>query len=143
MENDLLETIHQIIEITGNPYLISLFDKYRRDEKELNRALNDYLRGIYYEVNEEEDEDENRNKCLLKYTYLNGVVIDVGNISRLELDSQYNSKKNQFNYFIRVIKKYPSPLEEEYIIPFSSEKERDKGFEILKGKLKLCNIYIC
>ena len=29
-----------------------------------------------------------------------------------------------------------------FIIPFSSEEDRDRYFEILKGKLKMCNIEI-
>ena len=139
---NILEIIHEILELTGNPYLVNIFNKYRGDDQKLYDALKNYVRGIYYEIYSEEEENENQEKTNIKYIYLNGIVIDAGNISRIELDFEYNPKKSKNIYFIKIVKKYPSPLEEEYVIPFDSEKERDKGYEILKAKLKLCKIYI-
>jgi hypothetical protein len=106
--------------------------------------LANILRGIYNDAHDHDDEEgeEGNNKLVHHYAYINGVVIDVANISRIELDFDYNPKKNKNNYFIRIVKKYPSPLEEEYIIPFNSEEERDKGYDVLRAKLKLCNVYI-
>lgn len=144
MENDnkkLLDLILEIFKTTGNPYLIKIFNKYKGDQENLYIHLKKYINGIYTEVYESEEEEE--EQVVLRFVYLNGVVIDAGNISRIELDSEYNPKKNKNKYFIKIVKKYPSPLEEEYIIPFDSEEDRDKGYEILKAKLKLCKIYIC
>lgn len=143
-EINILELIHEILILTGNPLLVKIFDKYRNNENQLSIALKQYIRGIYNDTREDdgEEEEESKNKVINRYAYINGVVIDVGNISRIELDSEYNPKKNRNNYFIRIVKKYPSPLEEEYIIPFNSEEDRDRGYDILKAKLKLCNIFI-
>ena len=141
-EINILGTIHEILELTGNPYLVEIFNKYRGDEKKLSSALRNYIRGIYSEVHENEDEEDENKPPVMRFIYLSGIVIDAGNISRIELDCEYNPKKNKNNYFIRIVKKYPSPLEEEYIVPFDSEEERDYGYEILKGKLKLCKLYI-
>ena len=142
---DILEVIHELLEVTGSPMLDRIFEKYGNDEERLYKALKDYLRGVYYTAHdheEEDEEDEDSKKVIQHYAYINGVVIDVANISRIELDFDYNPKKNKNNYFIRIVKKYPSPLEEEYIIPFNSEEERDKGYDVLRAKLKLCNVYI-
>ena len=141
---DILEIIQEILELTGNPYLIEIFNKYKGDKEKLYTVLKQYVKGIFSEVYEEdfEENEESKKSIVIKYIYLNGIVIDAGNISRIELDSNYNPKNNKNNYFIRIVKKYPSPLEEEYIIPFASEEERNRGYEILKGKLKLCKIYI-
>ena len=141
---DILEIIQEILELTGNPYLIEIFNKYKGDKEKLYTVLKQYVKGIFSEVYEEdfEENEESKKSIVIKYIYLNGIVIDAGNISRIELDSNYNPKNNKNNYFIRIVKKYPSLLEEEYIIPFASEEERNRGYEILKGKLKLCKIYI-
>lgn len=141
-KENILETIHEILELTGNPYLVNIFNKYRKDEKRLNASLREYIRGIFYEIHENEENDNEKQSIVLKYIYINGIVIDSGNISRIELDFDYNPKKNKNNYFIRIVKKFPTPLEEEYIISFDSEESRDKGYEVLKGKLKLAKIYI-
>lgn len=139
----ILRTIHEILELTGNPYLVDIFNKYIGNEEKLDSALRNYTKGICSEIYENEDGDEeNKKPAVIRFIYLNGVVIDAGNISRIELDCEYNPKKNKNNYFIRIVKKYPSPLEEEYVIPFDSEEDRDYGYEILKGKLKLCKLYI-
>ena len=139
----ILRTIHEILELTGNPYLVDIFNKYIGNEEKLDSALRNYTKGICSEIYESEDGDEEKKKqAVIRFIYLNGVVIDVGNISRLELDCEYNPKKNKNNYFIRIVKKYPSPHEEEYKISFDSEEDRDYGYEILKGKLKLCKLYI-
>lgn len=143
MDKHILEVIHELLEVIGSPMLVKIFNENRNDEKKLCIALEDYLRGIYLDShNEEEEEGEKSNRIIYRYIHINGVIIDVTNISRIELDFDYNPKKNKNNYFIRIIKKYPSPLEEEYIISFDSEEERDKGYDILRAKLKLCNIYI-
>lgn len=140
---NIIDIIHEILELTGNPYLVEIFNKFKGNNEKLYKALKDYIRGIFYEVYEENDSEEDEKKSVvIKYIYINGVVIDAGNISRIELDSDYNSIKNKNNYYIRIVKKYPSPLEEEYIIPFNSEEERDKGYEILKAKLKMVKMYI-
>lgn len=140
---NIIDIVHEILELTGNPYLVEIFNKFKGNNEKLYKALKDYIRGIFYEVYEENDSEEDEKKSVvIKYIYINGVVIDAGNISRIELDSDYNSIKNKNNYYIRIVKKYPSPLEEEYIISFNSEEERDKGYEILKAKLKMVKMYI-
>ena len=141
---DILEVVHELLEVTGSPMLVKIFNEHRNDEEALYFALKSYLSGIYNDAHDHDDEEgeEGNNKSVHHYAYINGVVIDVANISRIELDFDYNPKKNKNNYFIRIVKKYPSPLEEEYIIPFNSEEERDKGYDVLRAKLKLCNVYI-
>lgn len=141
---DILEVVHELLEVTGSPMLVKIFNEHRNDEEALYFALKSYLSGIYNDTHDhdDEEEEERNNKSIYHYAYINGVVIDVTNISRIELDFDYNPKKNKNNYFIRIIKKYPSPLEEEYIISFNSEEERDKGYDVLRAKLKLCNVYI-
>lgn len=141
---NILEVVHELLEVTGSPMLVKIFNEHRNDEEALYLALKSYISGVYNDVHDHDDEEgeEGNNKSVHRYIYLNGVVIDVSNISRIELDFDYNPKKNKNNYFIKVVKKYPSPLEEEYIIPFDSEEERDKGYDVLRAKLKLCNIYI-
>lgn len=130
-----------IIKILGNPYLEKVFEKYKDDKKELYKILKDYTKGLLIDL--QEDEEENSNNFNFQYIYLNGILIDYKNISRVELDKEYNQKKNNYSYYIKIIKKYPSPLEEEYIIPFNSEEERNRGFELLKAKMKICKIYSC
>lgn len=139
----IVNIFQTIIEILGNPYLEKVFEKYKDDEKELYKILKDYTKGLLIDLQEDEEENENSNNFSFQYIYLNGILIDYRNISRVELDKEYNQKKNNYSYYIRIIKKYPSPLEEEYIIPFNSEEERDKGFELLKAKMKICKIYSC
>lgn len=140
---DIIEEIKEVLQLTGNPYLIKIFENYKDDKENLHKALRRYNNGIFLEINEDSDEEEReKNQNIFSLIYINGMAIDPRNISRIELDNEYNSKKLKINYFIRIIKKFPSPLEEEYIIPFDSEEERDKGYEILKGKLNLCKIYI-
>lgn len=142
---DIIGEILEILTLTGNPFLCKIFEKYKDDEKELYLALRRYANGIFLEITEgeeEEEEEKEENKTFFSYIYLNGVVIDYRNIARIELDSEYNVKKAKIDHFIKIYKKYPTPLEEEYIIPFDSEEERDRGYEILKGKLKLCKIHI-
>lgn len=68
--------------------------------------------------------------------------IDAKNISRIEFGEDYNIKKHSFIYNIIITKKYHSPNEEFFIIPFLSEENRDLGFDILRMKLKICGIEI-
>ena len=141
---DIIEEVKEILELNGNPYLVKIFEQYKDDERELCLALRRYANGLYVEITEGEEEEEGEEKKIpFRYIYLNGIIIDFMNIARIELDSDYDAKKHKMVHFIKVVKKYPSPMEEEYIIPYDSEEERDRGYEVLKGKLKLCKIYIC
>lgn len=144
---DILDILQKFLDINGHPFLVKLFEKYKKDTDLLYKQLKKYLDGLYVDVrenieNEEDEETHKKGEFVSAFIYINGFVIDYRNIARVELDSNYNSKKMKMDFFIRIVKKYPSPLEEEYIIPFESEEERDKGFEILKGKLKIAELNI-
>lgn len=137
-EEQIIDYFHQIIVLTGNPYLEKIFEKYKYDKENLCLSLSNYIKGIYENVNESEEEQ----KIISRFIYIKNVVLDVTNISRIELNFEYNSKKNKNIYKIKIIKKYPTPLEEDFSILFDSEEDRDYWYDILKGKLKLLKIYI-
>ena len=91
----------------------------------------------------EEDENGNKKKKYYKIlVYLNGFCIDTQNLGRIELREEYVPSKNRYIYQIYIEKKYPSPNEDGYIIPFKDEEDRDIGFEILVAKLKNLDIEI-
>ena len=96
---DILEVIHELLEVTGSPMLVKIFNEHRNDEEALYFALKGYLSGIYNDAHDHDDEEgeEGNNKSVHHYAYINGVVIDVANISRIELDFDYNPKKNKNN----------------------------------------------
>lgn len=142
----ILEELKENLRITGNKVILELFETYSDNEKELYKALKEYNSGLYISVHEDMEEDEeldsSENKPFFHYIYLADTLIDFRNLSRVELYEEYNQKKNKIEYGINFIKKFPSVNEENFIIFFSSEEERDRDFDVLRGKFKMCNINI-
>ena len=133
----------------GNRILFQIFDQYSSSPKELYEQLRKYNNQVGVELYEEKIEDnedeegiDKKKTYYQKFIYINGTCIPTDNIGRIELQQEYIVKKSKYEYFIYIWKKYPSPNEEFFTIPFSSEEDRDRYFEILKGKLKMCNIEI-
>lgn len=143
--SNILEEVARILEVTGNPYLCKIFDTYKDDERKLIKALRRYETELYVDISEEQEtveEGDEENKSGFAYITINDTIIDHRNIARVELDQEYNHIKHKIEYYLRIFKKYPSPMEEDYIIPFESEEERDRGFELLKAKLRVCKVQI-
>ena len=140
----LYDEIKENLRITGNNILYRLFEEYSDNEEALYRALREYNSGIYVDVNEGscDDEEGEDKKEYIHYVYLSGVIIDYKNVGRIELCEEYNIKKNKIEYGINFIKKFPSPTEENFILWFTSEDERDREYDILRGKLKMCGVNI-
>lgn len=140
----MYDEIKENLRITGNNILYRLFEEYSDNEEALYRALREYNSGIYVDVNEGscDDEEGEEKKEYIHYVYLSGVIIDYKNVGRIELCEEYSIKKNRIEYGINFIKKFPSPTEENFVLWFNSEDERDREYDILRGKLKMCGVNI-
>lgn len=100
-----------------------------------------YNTEFLLEIEGEEENPSIRNTTF-SFITLKDTIIDYRNISRVELYEEYDIKKSKQRYGINVVKKYPSPKEENFYIFFDSEEERDKYYDILIIKLNNCNISI-
>lgn len=146
----VLEEVKEILNLLGNKILCDIFENYSDSSETLFLKLREYNNALCMNLREfeaqdgEEDEDgiKRLKSTVQPFIYLNGVCIDAKNISRIEFGEDYNIKKHSFIYNIIITKKYPSPNEEFFIIPFLSEENRDLGFDILRMKLKICGIEI-
>lgn len=129
----LLEEIKYNSILIGNKNLEYLIDKYDNIEDLYNKLRK------YNTTLETEEENINEN---IEYIYLNNYCIDYKNISRIELDKIYNNNKNSYDYIIKIVKKYVTPNEEDFIIRYRNEIDRNRDYDILRNKLKVCKKYI-
>lgn len=96
------------------------------------------------ENKEEGEEGEKKKKYTLKFIYINGVCLLPQYIGKIVLDKQFNVKKAKYEYFILIYpKEIGGEMNEVTSISFFNEEERDYNFELLKAKMRLCQIDIC
>jgi hypothetical protein len=146
----VLDEVKESLNLLGNKIICDIFENYLDSPKELYFKLREYNNGLTQTLREfeesKDEEDENGVKIIgprvHSFIYLNGVCLDAKNIGRIEFFESYNTKRNRMDYFLLIYKKYPSPNEEYFMIPFSSEENRDLGFDQLRAKLKICEIQI-
>lgn len=146
----VLDEVKESLNLLGNKIICDIFENYLNSPKELYFKLREYNNGLTQTLREfeesKDEEDENGVKIIgprvHPFIYLNGVCLDAKNIGRIEFFESYNTKRNRMDYFLLIYKKYPSPNEEYFMIPFSSEENRDLGFDQLRAKLKICEIQI-
>lgn len=94
-------------------------------------------------IDEGEGEGERKPKKVTHYRfYIDGVCIDPSDLARVELNQNFNIKRNQMEYSITIYRKFPSPEDYVFDISFKTEEERDFWFNVLRLKLKYSNIQI-
>lgn len=150
MDKKLLLELKEYFKLSGNKYINKIFENHSNSDKELIEQLQRYNRDILRLMEDMDKEERLENEAegimtngyFFSFIYLNEVLIDYKNIARVELGKNYDIKKKKILYFIKFIKKYPSPEEEFYILNYDSEDNRDKDFEILNIKLKACKCNI-
>ena len=136
MNKEIIEELISSLKIAGNDYLAFLFEKNKDSSSELLLALKRYNGGIFVEGLSEEVEE-----AITKIHFINleGIVIDFKNIDRIEKIKEYNSKRQNFDYKLRIFKKFVTPLTEFFDIKYETEEEREKSYSLLKAKLSYLN----
>ena len=139
LEEKILNELKLSLKLIGGKLFRKLLNN--NSDEDLYEALRQYNTEFMLEIEGEEENPSVRNGTF-SFITLKDTIIDYRNISRVELYEEYDIKKNQQKYGINVVKKYPSPNEENFFIFFDSEEERDKYYDILIIKLNNCNINI-
>lgn len=130
-EEEIIEELICSLKISGNFYLAFLLDKYKDSHSDLLINLKKYNNNLFLEGLNDIKED------LSKISYINiqGILIDFRNIDRIEEIKEYNFKKQDFDYKLRIFKKFVTPLTEYFDIIYNTEEERKKSYDLLKAKL--------
>ena len=137
--------IKESLRLTGNNFLFEIFNKKdfskKDDLKELYNYIKNYNKNLYIDIesSKENEEEKKSKKLYFSYIFIKNKVINAKNIDTIFLTKEFNIKKQKFLFGIRIKKKYPTPLEEDYEFIFDTEEERDKNFDILRGKLNICS----
>lgn len=135
-DEEIIEELICSLKISGNFYLASLLDKYKDSYSDLLINLKKYNNNLFLEgLNDDIEED------LYKVSYINiqGILIDYKNIDRIQEIKEYNPKKQNFDYKLRIFKKFVTPLTEYFDIIYDTEEEREKSYALLKAKLAYLN----
>lgn len=148
----ILDMIGDALAINGDNILrdILKLNLQYNDIEHLENCLMKYIMNLdidvrqelveYHRTHKPDDEEEKKSsEYIFNFFYIKDMLIDK-NIGRVEKKKKYNHKKSEEEYFLRIYKKYDSESDEFYDIQFESEEERDKQFDILKGKLKIVGL---
>lgn len=151
-KEQILEEVKESLKLVGNNFLLQIFEQNKDDEKELYEKLRNYNLNFLVDLNEsnnkenkeEGEEGEKKKKYISRFIYVNGVCLLPQYIGKIILDRQFNLKKAKYEYFILIYpKEIGGEMNEITSISFFDEEERDYNFELLKAKMRLCQIDVC
>ena len=151
MNERVLDELESILSKTGNKYVSNILKELKDNPEQLYLELRKFNSYLCYNTDflEEESEDieddfegeETKPKGNYNYIYLSDTLLNVKNIDRVEPFEDYSTKKKRMEYGLMFYKKFVTPEESSFCVYFYSEEDRDKGIELLRAKMKVCNIY--